>query len=79
MRPLLFRLAGSSTKAVVPEVGLEPTRPEGQRILNPPRMPIPPLRLMLLDVSDYCRVVMVVVSSPFVTFSCNRLRTVIPR
>ncbi len=29
---------------VVPEVGLEPTRPESQRILNPPRMPIPPLR-----------------------------------
>jgi hypothetical protein len=34
---------------------------------------------MVLDASDYCRVVMVVVSSPFVTFSCNRMRTVIPR
>ena len=28
----------------VPEEGLEPSRPCGQRILNPPRLPIPPLR-----------------------------------
>ena len=28
---------------LVPEVGLEPTRPYGQRILNPSRLPIPPL------------------------------------
>ena len=29
---------------VVPEEGLEPTIPRGKRILNPPRLPIPPLR-----------------------------------
>ena len=29
---------------VVPGEGLEPTRPEGQRILSPPRLPIPPSR-----------------------------------
>ncbi len=28
----------------VPEVGLEPTRPEGHWILSPARLPIPPLR-----------------------------------
>jgi hypothetical protein len=28
----------------VPEVGLEPTQPCGHRILNPTRLPIPPLR-----------------------------------
>ena len=28
----------------VPEVGLEPTRPCGHWILNPARLPIPPLR-----------------------------------
>src|SRR5918994_429696 len=28
----------------VPEVGLEPTLPEGNRILSPARLPIPPLR-----------------------------------
>ncbi len=31
---------------VVPEVGLEPTRPCGHWILNPARLPIPPLRLL---------------------------------
>ena len=31
----------------VPEVGLEPTRPCGHWILNPARLPIPPLRLVL--------------------------------
>ena len=30
----------------VPKVGLEPTRPEGHWILNPARLPIPPLRLI---------------------------------
>ncbi len=30
----------------VPEVGLEPTRPEGHWILSPARLPIPPLRLI---------------------------------
>ena len=29
-------------KEVVPEVGLEPTHPEGRGILNPLRLPIPP-------------------------------------
>ena len=29
---------------VVPEVGLEPTPPGGDRILSPARLPIPPLR-----------------------------------
>ena len=29
----------------IPEVGLEPTQPEGHWILNPARLPIPPLRL----------------------------------
>ena len=28
---------------LVPEVGVEPTRPFGQRILSPLRLPIPPL------------------------------------
>ena len=31
---------------LIPEVGLEPTRPCGQRILNPSRLAIPPLRLV---------------------------------
>ena len=33
----------------VPEVGLEPTQPCGHRILNPARLPIPPLRLEIPD------------------------------
>ena len=33
-----------SNGKVVPEEGLEPTLPRGKRILNPPRLPIPPLR-----------------------------------
>src|SRR5438874_12194765 len=28
----------------MPKVGVEPTRPEGHRILSPARLPIPPLR-----------------------------------
>src|SRR5438128_1624104 len=28
----------------MPKVGLEPTRPEGHRILSPARLPVPPLR-----------------------------------
>jgi hypothetical protein len=28
----------------VPKVGIEPTRPEGHRILSPARLPVPPLR-----------------------------------
>src|SRR3954454_10123793 len=31
---------------VMPKVGIEPTRPEGHRILSPARLPIPPLRLV---------------------------------
>lgn len=31
---------------LVPKVGLEPTRYRYQRILSPPRLPIPPLRHM---------------------------------
>ncbi len=33
------------SKPLLPEVGLEPTRPCGHGILNPARLPIPPLRL----------------------------------
>src|SRR3954454_3326950 len=33
----------------MPEVGLEPTSPQGQSILSRSRMPIPPLRLGLND------------------------------
>src|SRR5262249_7911126 len=29
----------------MPKVGIEPTRPEGHRILSPARLPVPPLRL----------------------------------
>src|SRR2546426_6555858 len=29
----------------MPKVGLEPTPPEGDRILSPARLPVPPLRL----------------------------------
>lgn len=32
----------SSDEQSVPGVGLEPTRPEGHRILSPTRLPIPP-------------------------------------
>ena len=35
--------APQSTRRM-PKVGLEPTRPRGQRILSPPRLPVPPLR-----------------------------------
>jgi integrase len=37
----------SNDSAAVPKVGLEPTRLLGQRILSPPRLPIPPLRLVV--------------------------------
>ena len=33
----------------MPKVGIEPTRPEGHRILSPARLPIPPLRLGIAD------------------------------
>ena len=28
---------------MVPEAGIEPARPQGHRILNPARLPVPPL------------------------------------
>ncbi len=31
---------------VMPKVGIEPTLPEGNRILSPARLPVPPLRLV---------------------------------
>jgi ATP-dependent phosphofructokinase / diphosphate-dependent phosphofructokinase len=34
---------------VMPKVGIEPTRPEGHRILSPARLPVPPLRLGISD------------------------------
>ena len=37
----------------VPEVGLEPTRPCGHWILNPARLPIPPLRQMCLTAHPF--------------------------
>ena len=36
-------------KSLLPEVGLEPTRPCGHGILNPARLPIPPLRRLLFS------------------------------
>lgn len=38
-RPLPHRQQCMDGQAVVPEVGLEPTRPFGQRILSPSRLP----------------------------------------
>ncbi len=32
---------------MVPEEGVEPTRPCGHRILSPARLPVPPLRELL--------------------------------
>ena len=40
----MILIAGSE----IPKVGLEPTLPKGNRILNPARLPIPPLRLGVL-------------------------------
>src|SRR5439155_6629223 len=37
-------LVRSPDRFRVPKVGLEPTRPEGHRILSPARLPVPPLR-----------------------------------
>ena len=39
----------------MPEVGLEPTRPRGHRILSPARLPIPPLRPASAIVSAFAR------------------------
>lgn len=41
---LLFRELQIAQLKEVPKVGLEPTRPCGHWILNPARLPIPPLR-----------------------------------
>ncbi len=40
--PLGSRIGEAESNEVVPGVGLEPTRPFGQGILNPSRLPIPP-------------------------------------
>ena len=50
--PVTDRLEGDcsiqlSYGCMVPEEGLEPSRPNGQRILSPLRLPIPPLRYKL--------------------------------
>ena len=39
------RLQETKACYVLPEVGVEPTRPEGHGILSPARLPIPPLWL----------------------------------
>jgi hypothetical protein len=36
--------AGTPAVLLVPEEGVEPTRPCGHRILSPARLPVPPLR-----------------------------------
>ena len=41
---------------MVPGEGLEPTRPIGQRILSPPRLPIPPSRHGLTCLNTQARV-----------------------
>ena len=43
MKKGLFK--GVKMRILMPEVGLEPTLPKGNGILNPARLPIPPLRL----------------------------------
>lgn len=48
---------------MVPMVGVEPTRPRGQRILNPPRLPIPthrPVPITIAFLGNKC-----IVSSHF--------------
>jgi hypothetical protein len=37
------RIAGILARELVPEVGIEPTCPQGRWILNPVRLPVPPL------------------------------------
>ena len=37
------------TSPTMPKVGIEPTRPEGHRILSPARLPVPPLRPRIAD------------------------------
>ncbi len=44
LRQLQRETAFSGVSGGLPEVGLEPTRPCGHGILNPARLPIPPLR-----------------------------------
>ncbi len=43
-----LKSAFSGGNPIIPEVGLEPTLPEGNGILNPARLPIPPLRQVLM-------------------------------
>jgi hypothetical protein len=40
---------------MVPEEGVEPTRPEGHTILSRARLPVPPLRDLLTDSSSNFR------------------------
>ncbi len=47
----LKNLLKISRLIMVPEAGLEPARPQRQRILNPSCLPIPPLRQHVLNVS----------------------------
>src|SRR6266446_1068830 len=47
MLPIATTVARSAlgvNRLRVPKVGIEPTLPEGNRILSPARLPIPPLR-----------------------------------
>ena len=37
-------VTGKPSRGVMPKVGIEPTLPEGNRILSPARLPVPPLR-----------------------------------
>ncbi len=41
-----FTVAGIPTDYMVPEEGVEPSRPCGHGILSPARLPVPPLRLV---------------------------------
>jgi hypothetical protein len=42
--PLVGRDRPAALNRAMPKVGIEPTRPEGHRILSPARLPVPPLR-----------------------------------
>ena len=47
--------------ALVPEAGFEPARPCGRGILNPLRLPVPPLRLYRKIITLFILVVLVVI------------------
>ena len=44
MKPRISLTTACEYRLPIPKVGLEPTLPCGKRILNPSRLPIPPLR-----------------------------------